>query len=79
MDARPKPFFSVLPSMLFPRPLPIKRLLLKNGCYQCHGTVGEGAHLNPPAPRPSPQPLALAVVIADFRDPSPLKNRALLN
>jgi hypothetical protein len=73
MEARRKPFISVLRSMLFPRPLPIKRLLLKNGCYPCHGTVGEGAQLNPLAPRPAPPPLALAVVTADFRQPSPLR------
>lgn len=59
--------------MLFPRPLPIKRLLLKNGCYECHGTVGQGAQVNPLAPRPAPRPLALAVVIADVRKPTPLR------
>lgn len=73
MDARRKPLISVLRSRLFPRPLPIKRLLLKNGCYERHGTVGQGAQVNPVAPRPTPQPLALAVVIADVRKPSPLR------
>jgi mono/diheme cytochrome c family protein len=28
-----------------------KRLFLADGCYQCHGTVGEGGRYNGPVPR----------------------------
>ena len=28
-----------------------KRLFLADGCYQCHGTVGQGGRYNGPAPR----------------------------
>ena len=28
-----------------------KRVFLADGCYQCHGTVGQGGRYNGPAPR----------------------------
>jgi ubiquinol-cytochrome c reductase cytochrome c subunit len=46
-----------------------KRLFLKNGCYECHGTVGQGAQANPLAPRLAPRPIALAALIAYVRKP----------
>ena len=33
-----------------------KRLFLKNGCYECHGTVGQGGTGPRLAPRPLPAP-----------------------
>jgi ubiquinol-cytochrome c reductase cytochrome c subunit len=47
-----------------------KRLYLKNGCYECHGTVGQGAQANPVAPRLAPKPLSLAALIAYVRKPA---------
>lgn len=47
-----------------------KRLYLKNGCYECHGTVGQGAQANPIAPRLAPRPIALAGFIAYVRKPA---------
>jgi mono/diheme cytochrome c family protein len=47
-----------------------KRLFLKNGCYECHGTVGQGAQANPLAPRLAPRPIALAAFIAYVRKPA---------
>jgi len=47
-----------------------KRLYLKNGCYECHGTVGQGAQANPLAPRLAPRPPALAALIAYVRKPA---------
>lgn len=47
-----------------------KRLYLKNGCYECHGTVGQGAQANPVAPRLAPNPLPLAALIAYVRKPA---------
>ena len=46
-----------------------KRLFLKNGCYECHGTVGQGAQANPLAPRLAPRPLALPAFIGYVRKP----------
>ena len=34
-----------------------KRLFMKSGCYQCHGTVGQGALLTGPRLAPDPAPL----------------------
>ena len=47
-----------------------KRLFLKNGCYECHGTVGQGAGANPIAPKLAPKPIALAAMIAYIRKPA---------
>jgi mono/diheme cytochrome c family protein len=47
-----------------------KRLFLKDGCYECHGTVGQGAGANPVAPKLAPKPIALAALIAYVRKPT---------
>jgi mono/diheme cytochrome c family protein len=47
-----------------------KRLYMRNGCYECHGTVGQGAGNNPTAPKLAPKPIALAALIAYVRKPS---------
>jgi ubiquinol-cytochrome c reductase cytochrome c subunit len=47
-----------------------KRLYMKNGCYECHGTVGQGAQANPLAPRLGPRPIPLAALIAYVRKPA---------
>ena len=47
-----------------------KRLFMRNGCYECHGTVGQGAGNNPTAPKLAPKPLALAAIIAYVRKPA---------
>ena len=43
-----------------------KRLFLKDGCYECHGTVGQGGT----GPRLAPRPLALAALTAYIRQPA---------
>jgi ubiquinol-cytochrome c reductase cytochrome c subunit len=47
-----------------------KRLYLRNGCYACHGTVGQGAQANPLAPRLAPRPIVRAAFIAYVRKPA---------
>ena len=47
-----------------------KRVYMKDGCYECHGTVGQGSQANPVAPRLAPKPLALAALIAYVRKPA---------
>ncbi len=47
-----------------------KQLYMKNGCYECHGTVGQGAGNNPTAPNLAPKPKALAFITAYIRKPS---------
>jgi len=47
-----------------------KRLYMRNGCYECHGTVGQGAGANPIAPKLAPKPLALAALTAYIRKPA---------
>ncbi|HLK51422.1 MAG TPA: cytochrome c [Bryobacteraceae bacterium] len=42
-----------------------KKLFLKNGCYECHGTMGQGGA----GPRLAPRPLAAAALIAYVRKP----------
>lgn len=42
-----------------------KKLFLKNGCYECHGTVGQGGT----GPRLAPRPLAPAALSAYVRNP----------
>ena len=42
-----------------------KKLFLKNGCYECHGTVGQGGT----GPRLAPHPLAAAALTAYVRKP----------
>ena len=42
-----------------------KKLFLKNGCYECHGTVGQGGT----GPRLAPKPLAAAALTAYVRKP----------
>jgi len=43
-----------------------KRLFLQKGCYECHGTVGQGGT----GPRLAPRPLALAALTAYIRQPA---------
>jgi len=47
-----------------------KKLYLKYGCYECHGTVGQGAQANPLAPKLAPRPLPLPALIAYVRKPA---------
>src|SRR5215471_4383813 len=42
-----------------------KTLFLKNGCYECHGTVGQGGT----GPRLAPNPLPVDRLIAYVRKP----------
>lgn len=42
-----------------------KKLFFKNGCYECHGTVGQGGT----GPRLAPRPLAAAALTAYVRKP----------
>ena len=44
-----------------------KRLFLRNGCYECHGTMGQGGT----GPRLAPRPLAAAALMAYIRKPGP--------
>lgn len=43
-----------------------KKLFAKDGCYQCHGTQGQGTTAGA---RLAPKPLALAALIAYVRQP----------
>jgi len=45
-----------------------KRLVMRNGCYQCHGTVGQGGLAGP---RLAQTTLAQARFIAYVRNPRP--------
>ena len=42
-----------------------KELFMKTGCYQCHGTVGQGANTGP---KLAPEPLALEAFISFVRN-----------
>ena len=42
-----------------------KKLFFKNGCYECHGTVGQGGT----GPRLAPRPLVAAALTAYVRKP----------
>src|SRR5690242_18041228 len=42
-----------------------KKLFLKNGCYECHGTVGQGGT----GPRLAPRPLPASALTAYVRKP----------
>jgi ubiquinol-cytochrome c reductase cytochrome c subunit len=42
-----------------------KKLFFQNGCYECHGTVGQGGT----GPRLAPRPLAAAALTAYVRKP----------
>ena len=44
-----------------------KRLYVRNGCYECHGTAGQGGT----GPRLAPRPLAAAAITAYVRKPGP--------
>jgi mono/diheme cytochrome c family protein len=44
-----------------------KRLFFRNGCYECHGTVGQGGT----GPRLAPRPLAASALTAYIRKPGP--------
>lgn len=44
-----------------------KRLFLRNGCYECHGTMGQGGT----GSRLAPRPLAAAALTAYIRKPGP--------
>jgi len=44
-----------------------KRLFLRNGCYECHGTVAQGGT----GPRLAPRPLAATALAAYIRKPGP--------
>ena len=45
-----------------------KRLFIRNGCYQCHGTVGQGGLAGP---RLAQTKLALAAFTSYVRNPRP--------
>ncbi len=45
-----------------------KRLFVKNGCYQCHGFVGQGGSAGA---RLAPRPFPLEALIAYVRHPAP--------
>src|ERR1700742_3974734 len=47
-----------------------KRLFMRNGCYECHGTVGQGAGNNPTAPKLAPKPLTVQALTAYVRKPA---------
>lgn len=47
-----------------------KRLFMRNGCYECHGTVGQGAGNNPTAPKLAPKPITLQALTAYVRKPA---------
>ncbi len=42
-----------------------KEIFMKVGCYQCHGTVGQGANTGP---KLAPEPLALESFVAFVRN-----------
>jgi ubiquinol-cytochrome c reductase cytochrome c subunit len=42
-----------------------KRLFFRNGCYECHGTMGQGGT----GPRLAPRPLATPALTAYIRKP----------
>lgn len=42
-----------------------KRLFFRNGCYECHGTVGQGGT----GPHLAPRPLAASALAAYIRKP----------
>ena len=44
-----------------------KKLFTRNGCYECHGTVGQGGT----GPRLAPRPLTTAALTAYVRKPGP--------
>lgn len=43
-----------------------RRLFVADGCYECHGTVGQGG----PGVRLAPSPLPAAVIAAYIRNPA---------
>jgi len=43
------------------------QLFLADGCFECHGTVGQGATT---APRLAPNPLPAAAIISYIRNPT---------
>jgi ubiquinol-cytochrome c reductase cytochrome c subunit len=43
-----------------------KKLFLRNGCYECHGTVGQGGV----GPRLAPRPMPAVALTAFVRKPS---------
>ena len=45
-----------------------KRLFVKNGCYQCHGFVGQGGSAGA---RLAPRPFPVEALIAYVRHPAP--------
>lgn len=47
-----------------------KKTYLRVGCYECHGTVGQGAQANPLAPKLAPKPLPLVALTAYIRKPA---------
>ena len=44
-----------------------KRLFFKNGCYECHGTMGQGGT----GPHLAPKPLSAPALTAYIRKPGP--------
>ena len=56
-----------------------KAAFMKNGCWQCHGTVGQGA-LTGPKLAPEPKPLAfMQVFIRNSKGPMPPYMEAILS
>jgi len=43
-----------------------KQLFVKDGCYECHGTMGQGGT----GPRLAPRPISLPALMAYVRKPS---------
>ena len=55
-----------------------KAAFMKNGCWQCHGTVGQGAITGPKlAPEPIPLP-AMSAFVRNSRGPMPPYMEAVL-
>ena len=56
-----------------------KAAFMKNGCWQCHGTVGQGA-ITGPKLAPDPKPLAfMQVFIRNSKGPMPPYMEAILS
>jgi mono/diheme cytochrome c family protein len=47
-----------------------KKVFLADGCYECHGRVGQGGAMNGPAPILARTKLPYAAFVAQLRNPS---------